>query len=192
MLRTLAVFFLGMFSTAAIADGLSYNYVQAAYQHVEIDDIGGFDVDGDGFAFGGSFELADDWHVFGSYGTADFDFGVDFNELLVGVGFHTAISERTDFVANVSYVSVEVDVGGFGSADDDGFGAEIGIRSMVSPDFELAGYITQVELDDSGGETGLRGEAWYSVSETFAVGASIDAADDVTTFGIGGRLYFGR
>lgn len=192
MLRLFAVLFLSVFSASAMAQGLSYNFIEGQYQRVEIDDVGGSDVDGDGFGIGGSFEVGDSWHIFGSYGQADFDFGVDFDELVVGGGFNTGISPQTDFVARLAFVSVEVDVGGFGSVDDDGFAAEIGLRSMVNQNLELAGFITQVELDDSGGDTGVRGEAWYKLSETFSVGLGISAADDVTTFGIGGRLYFGN
>lgn len=191
MLRIIAVLILSAFSASALADGLSYNYVQAAFQDVEID-VGGTDVDGDGFGFGGSFEVSESVHIFGSYQSADLGGGVDANQLTAGVGWSTGISGNADFVARIGYTDVEIDTGVFGSANDDGFVAEIGLRGMAGQNLELAGFISQVELDDSGGDTGVRGEAWYSFNESFALGFSMDVADDVTTYGIGGRLYFGQ
>ncbi len=175
----------------AMADGLSYNYLEGGYQRIDLDDDV-FDIDGDGFGIGGSFELGRNAFMFASYGTADFDFGIDLDELSAGVGYHVPVGTNTDFVASIAYVRAEADASGFGSVDDSGIGASIGLRSMVTDTVEVFGNINYVDLDDSGDETSFTGGAWFNVTDTFALGVSAGFGDDTTTYGAGARLYFGR
>ena len=191
MFRSIAVISLLALSAPAMAEGPQWNFIEGSWQRIDISDSG-FDVDGDGFGVGGAFEIASSWHLFANYQTADFDFGVDFDQLVVGGGFHTAISDSTDFVADLAYVRLDAGISGVGSADDDGFAGRIGVRSMVTESVELAGYITQTELSDSGGDTSLDGQAWYSFTRNFAVGANVSFSDDVTRYGLGFRAYFGN
>ena len=86
---------------------------------------------GDGFGIAGSFALNDQWHLFGDYSTADLDFGVDLDQLKLGGGFHSPLSNNVDFVAEFSYVRIDASSGGF-SVDDDGFGLSIGARGMAA------------------------------------------------------------
>ena len=190
MLRSIAVTTLLVLSAPALADTPKWNYAEAGWQRIDIDESG-IDADADGFGIGGAFELADSWHVLASYQTADFDFGIDFDQLTIGGGYHTAITDTTEFVADLSYVRVEASAGG-SSADDDGLAGRIGLRSMLTDQFELAGFITQTELDDSGGDTAIGGQAWYSFTPMFAAGANVSFSDDVTQYGIGFRVYFGQ
>lgn len=189
MLRYVVILISIVFSTAAMAEGLSYNYVQGAYQRVEIDFPGG-DVDGDGFGIGGSFEINDMWHAFASYSTSDLDFGVDFDQLAFGAGFSSGLNDNVDLVARLAYVQVDASVSGFGSADDDGFGISVGLRGMVAERVELEGYVDYVDLDDSGDDTSFNGAAWYKVSDNFNAGLQVGFGDDVTSWGIAGRLFF--
>ena len=53
-------------------------------------------------------------------------------------------------------------------------------------------FIQYVDLSDSGDDTSLRGEAWYSFTENFALGLNAGAGDDVVSYGIGARFYFGN
>lgn len=176
-------------ASPALADGLSYNYIEAGFAQIDLDDDI-VDVDGDGFAFGGSFEVGDQMFVFAEYGSSDFDFGVDLDELAVGLGFHTAMSSNVDFVARIAYVSVEASAFGI-SADEDGFGASIGMRGKPAERIELEGNLSYVDLGD-GDDTSVNGAAWYEFTDTFAVGLNIGLGDDMTRYGIGARLYFGQ
>lgn len=176
----------------AMADGFSYNYVQAGWETVDLDVSGGSDVDGDGFGVGGSFEVGDDFFIGASYGKADFDGGVDLTALQVGFGWHTGLSDKTDFVASLSYVEGEVDAPGFGSFDDSGYGASIGVRSNVSDAVELFGAISYVDYGDGGDSTGIGGGFWYNLNETFSLGMNIATDDDVTSWGAGVRVYFNQ
>ena len=180
-----------MLAAPAMAEGLSYNYLQAGYQRVELDDDF-LDVDGDGFGIGGSFEIGRNAYVFANYGTADFDFGVDFNELGAGIGYHMSVGTQTDFVASIGYIRGEAEAPGSPSVDDSGIAASIGLRSMVTDKLELFGSINYADLDDSGDETSVGAGMWYSVTDAFALGVSAGVGDDTNSYGLGARLYFGN
>ena len=190
MKRLLTAFAALLLATPALAQDLSYNFVQLGYQSIELD-AGPFDVDGDGFVLSGSFEIADQFHVFGGYGTADFDFDVDLTELSLGLGFNTPIADNTDLVASIAYVEADVDTNGFGSADENGYGASVGLRSMIAPNFELAGSINYVDLGDSD-DTSFDAAGWYYFNDNVAGGVGLGFGDDVTSYGIAVRVFFGR
>lgn len=189
MLRSTAVIMLCTLAVPAFAESPSYNYIEGSYQRIELDDI---DVDGDGFGIAGSFAFGDMWQVVASYSSADLDFGVDLDEFRIGGGFHAPIAENVDFVANFTYVRLEAEVPGpfGGSADDDGIGASLGLRALPVDRLELAGFVDYVDLDESGDDTSVRGEAWYSLNEQIALGANVGTGDDITRYGIGVRVYF--
>ena len=156
----------------AAADGLSYNYVQAAYASADIDaDDMGIDVDGDGWAIGGSVAVSDNVHLFGGYTALGLDFGVDYDEFNLGVGYNHSITENVDFVAGLSYIKGEAEAFGM-SADDDGYGLSIGLRSKLSDTIELEGGIQYADTD--GGS-----------STAFSAGIPFDLTDNVA-FGVGG------
>lgn len=193
MYRFIAVLSLLTLSVPAMAQGVSYNYIQGTYQQVDLDDdSSSLDVDGDGFGIAGSFEIGDQFHVFGGYNATGFDFDVDLDELTIGGGFHTSLTDKVDFVANLAWVQFDVSTP-FGSADEDGIGASIGLRGMATPNFELAGAIQYVDLgSDAGDDTSIIGEAWYSFTPQFAVGVNLGLGDDITRYGLGARVYFGN
>ena len=190
MKRIIAVLAALLLTAPALAQEISYNFVQLGYQNVEID-VGPGDVDGDGFTLSGSFEIGEQFHVFGGYGSADFGSGVDLNELLLGVGFNTEVANNTDFVASLAFVEAEVDAGGFGSVDDNGYQASIGLRSMVAPQFELAGSINYVDFGDSD-DTSLDAAGWYYFNDNVAGGVGVSFGDDITSYGLAVRVFFGR
>ncbi len=176
----------------AIAGDLSYNYIEAGFQRIEFDDVAGVDVDGDGFGIGGSFELNDDWFIRAGYSTADLDFGIDLDQTILGIGYRADISPATDVFATVSYVRADVSATGFGSFDDDGFGISVGVRGMLTDKVELSGSIGYIDLDEGGDGTSVSAGGLYNFTDMFAAGVGIEVDEDVTTFGILGRLYFGN
>ena len=177
----------------ALAGGLSYNFVELGYQNAELDDdFAGISVDGDGYGISGSFEVGESWFVTASYGTLDFDFGVDLDQLSIGGGFYMDLSDRADFYAAISYIQAEISAPGFGSADEDGYGVTVGLRGMVTDKVELSGGISYSDLGDGADGTAFGAGALYSFTDTFALGVNIETDDDVTVYGIGGRFYFGN
>ncbi len=192
MYRFLAVLLAIFLAAPAMADRPSYNFIQAGYQSIDIDIGAGLDVDGDGYGLGGSFEIGDNVFVFASYVKADFDFGVDLNQLQAGLGYRVGLTDNTDFFASLAYVDAEVEASGFGSIDESGYGATIGVRSNVSDLIELFGEVAYEDLGDGGDSTAIGGGIWFNVTDSFALGLGAAADDDVTSYGASARLYFGR
>ena len=194
MLRKVYGLTLLLFTTPAFTADISYNFVEAGYQEIDIDGglFGGLDIDGDGYGVGGSFELNENWFVAASYSSADFDFGVDVDELMLGTGYHVAISDNADFYGMFSYLTAEASTDGFGSVDEDGYAATIGLRGMIGDRFELNGSLAYVDFGNGGDTTAFGAGALYNFSDVFAAGLSIDVDDDVTAYGIGFRVYFDR
>jgi hypothetical protein len=176
-------------SATAVAEGLDYSFVQGTYSQVEFDDI---DVDGDGFGIGGSLAIGDRFAAFAGFDTADLDFDVETTSWEVGGLFHTPLSDRVDFVSSLSYVSVEIDVPGFGSADDDGFGVGVGLRGMASPQLDLHGGISHVDLNDSGDDPSFSAGMLYHFTDAFSAGLGGSWGDDASAYGISGRISFGN
>jgi hypothetical protein len=183
--------FLGLFvfSATAVAEDLNYTFIQGSYGQMEVDDV---DVDGDGFGIEGSVALTDRFHLFGGYTTADMDFGVDLNQLEAGVGFNSPIAETVDLIASLAYVSAEVEVPGFGSIDDSGYGLGLGLRAMVTPVLEVNGDIQYVDFGDGGDDTGFGAGFLYSFTERFAAGLSGDWSDDFSSYQLNARMLFGN
>ena len=194
MLRKVYGLILTVFAAPAFAADISYNFIEVAYQEIDIDGgfFGGFDVDGDGFGIGGAFELNENWFLGASYSKADFDFGVDYDELMLGVGYHVPISDNADFYGMFSYLTAEASADGFGSVDEDGYAATIGVRGMVGERFELNGSLAYVDFGNGGDSTAFGAGALYYFTNAIAAGFSIDIDDDVTAYGIGVRVYFDR
>ena len=177
----------------AMADGLSYNYLQLGYQRADLDgDFAGISIDGDGYGVGGSLEVGENWFIGVGYNALDFDFGVDLEQLSVGAGYHFGLSDRSDFYATLAYIRAELSASGFGSIDEDGYGVTIGIRGMLSDNVELQGSIAYTDLGDGADGTAFGAGALYNFTETFALGFEVSADDDVTVYGIGARFYFGN
>lgn len=122
---------------ASAADPLSYTYVQAGYNRVNVDVTENVDMDFDGFAAQGSFEFAENFHVFGGYASSSNDdfIDMDLNEYSVGVGFHHEIADSADALVEVSYINREVEASLFGvsaSEDVDAYRASAGLRGAFN------------------------------------------------------------
>jgi len=124
---------------AAQAGDLSYNYLQAGYGYSHGDN----GRNAHGWHGTASAALGDHFQVFGGGGTTDRDIpagstsGEGWN---LGAGFHTGISDRTDFVGDVDYLRSHLD-GVSGSVKT--WAGEVGVRSAMAPKFEgwvMAGY----------------------------------------------------
>jgi outer membrane protein assembly factor BamA len=180
-----------VFAAPAFAGDLSYNYVQLGYQKIDFDDdiAPGVSIDGDGFGIAGSFEIGESWFVGLGYAKSDFDFGIDLEQTSLGLGWHGPISDKADVFATLSYVQAEVSASGFGSVDDDGYGVSVGVRGMVSERFELGGSLGYVDFGDGDG-TSFGANALYSITETFAAGVFVETDDDITSYGVGLRVYW--
>ena len=186
--KTLASALALAFAPGVVLADLNYSGVELNFVSVELgDDV--IDVDGDGFEIGGSYAMSDQYFLFGEYGDQDLDFGIEGKSYEVGAGFHHEMNRDLDFVASISYVDAEVELGGF-SVDDDGFALGAGMRSRVGRSFEVEGGIRYTDLDASGSDTGFVLGGRYYFNDTFAISAGTDLNDNADTFRIGVRAEF--
>jgi opacity protein-like surface antigen len=192
MSRYLAGAFALFLALPAMAESPSYNFVSLGYQSVDLDAGGGIDVDGDGWALGGSFEIGENMFGFVSYADTGFDFNIDLTQIQAGLGWQTDVSETTNFFARAAYVKAEIDAPGFGSEDESGYGVGIGVRSNVTDLIELYAEIAYVDLGSGADSTAFGGGIFFNLTEDFALGLGASTDDDVTSFGATARYYFGN
>jgi hypothetical protein len=177
----------------ALAADISYNYGQLGYQWATLEDVlPGLDVDGDGFGFGGSFEVGDSGFIQAGYQQISFDYGINFDQISAGIGYHAALSQSTDFFAVLSYVKAEVTVVGAGSASEDGYGATIGVRGMVTEKLELDGTIDYVDLGNGADGTAFGAAAIYNFTDIFSLALDVGLEEDAVSYGLGVRVYIGK
>jgi hypothetical protein len=91
---------------AALADDMSYSYVDLAYVETDIDQ----GPTADGFALRGSVGFAENWFAFGEYADQSVS-GVDLTQYAVGIGGHYGLAESLDLVGRVGWAKVEIDAG---------------------------------------------------------------------------------
>ncbi|MFQ5509334.1 MAG: hypothetical protein ACE5FN_08350 [Leptospirillia bacterium] len=168
----------------AFAGGLSYSYVEAGVDVMELDAPAG---DGDGVRLAGSLASGDTLFLFGSFTdlSIDLDAGgkLDMERWSVGLGSHTGIADRLDVVAKVGYELEDVSGGGSSS----GISAAFGVRAALL--VELAGGLTYRYLDSDGSlATHVRAVIPLAPLFSFFVGA--EASDDEAIYRGGLRLSF--
>jgi hypothetical protein len=188
MKKTSAVLLLVALPCVALADAPRYTYIEGGYHYLDLDDI---DVDGDGWGIGGSVALTDRVHLLAGYSSLGLDFGIDVTSLDVGVGANLPLDTSLHLVGEAGYTRTEIDTR-FGDFDDDGFFGRAGLRWMVTEQVELNGWVTYVNLDDSGSDTGFSVGGLFHFTPELALGASVDLGDDATGYSVGLRYYFGR
>lgn len=189
MLRSSLVLLLLVFSASASAQGFDYNFLQLNYGYVDLDEIS---VDGDGIGMSGSFALNPDWHVFGDYQTAGLDFGIDVSTFGAGIGYNTEMSDTVDLFARLSYQYIELDVPGLPGDDDTGYGFGVGMRYAANEDLELIAGIDFVDYGDGGDDTAVSIGGLYSFNDAFALGLGGSWSDDISSYTLSGRFYFGK
>lgn len=159
----------------------NYSYVELGYDETDFD-IGPFDVDADGLTLAGSFELNEEWHVYASYGSLDFDGGGDVDTWTLGGGYVFPLKEGMDIYGRVLYI----DLGG--DADDDGLGLQARIRASITDEFEVEGGIQHIDVSDS--DTSLQASARYNFTEEFSAALGITFGGDTDSIGISARYAF--
>lgn len=178
-----------LFAGSAAAAELDYDYAELRWVDTELD-AGAIDADGDGFEIGGSLELAEQVHLFGNYQTLDFGRGIDASAFEIGGGYAMPLNNGADLVGRLSYIDGEFDAGP-GNVDDSGFAFSAGFRNMFHPQVEGRAFINYADLDESGSETSFEVAGDYFLNDEIALGASLEFGDDVTTWTLGARWFFG-
>lgn len=170
----------------AFADGLSYNYVEAGYVTGDVDGT-----DFDGFRIKLSGKIADAFYLFGDYEALETDTSpaIEIDTITAGLGWRAALGKSTDFNAEVAFVNVDVEVPGFGSDDDSGYGLGVGIRHLITPQFEVGGNVDYVDVFDDD-NTSFTALGLFHVTPALSAGISYTTDDDVDAWTFGGRFNF--
>ena len=189
MLRLSLISLILAFSASANAEDFDYNFLTLGYGSVDFDDFG---VDGSGFTLGGSYAMTDSYYAFFDYSAASLDAGIDATLWGAGFGYHRALSDQVDLVAELSYEYVELDIPQAGSFDDSGLGLAIGVRFAQSEKLELNASINYVDYSDGGDDTGFELGALYSINDAYSVGLSGAWSDNVSMYTLSGRFHFGK
>lgn len=185
MRNTLLAVVLTAFAVPAIASdgGPSYTYADVSYVNMDFDGGGS----ADGFGVSGSFAINPQFHVLGEVlRVSDSGASVTLSSLAGGYSF--PISGLTDFVGRLGVVHARASISGLGSASDEGWLAEAGLRSMLSPSLELNGFVTHTDV--SGGETGLSLGLAKSFSDRVGGIAGVAFNDGDVALNLGVRFSF--
>ena len=188
MLRSSLLTILLAFSASASAQDFDYNWLGFGYGMIDYDR----NLDGDKLGIDGSFAFHEDFHAFASYEVADLDFGIDSTSFDIGVGYNTALSDVIDAWARLSYEYLEFDGPGGGSNDESGLGFGVGLRFAATQQVELNGAIEYVDLDNLADDTTLVLGGLYSFTPQFALGFFGRWGDDVSSYTLLGRFYWGQ
>ena len=182
-----------VFSVNAFSKAISYDYIQGAYSSLTDSGLG-FDVDGDGFAAGGSFSVSPNIAVTALLGVISFDrvggVDLDVSEFNFGLTAHTAVAPGTDVFGNFSVVNAEVELSdGFTTISDDDTGNTItfGLRHMASDSVEIDASFARVDLFDTTGNTIGFGARFYA-NDKFSIGVGYATGDDVDTLFLNARI----
>ncbi|MFE0500880.1 hypothetical protein ACFW0P_08905 [Lysobacter soli] len=202
------------FAASAADNGISYTYIEGGYNQARIDHddeiLGDFDADG-GY-LRGSFGVSKSVYLFGSYASgedsdnvsldiglpAPYEAKVD-DELTIseiGVGFHSAMGERVDFIGELAYFRMEED---FKVHDDEGSftdrwhvnggRASVGIRGGNE---HVEGWVKVGYLDasDFNGNFvgGVGGQ--YKFNQTWGLVGEVEVFDDLSRYMVGVRASF--
>lgn len=187
-LTTFAGALIMSFAPGALLADMSYSNFEVGYADIDLDGSFG-NVDGDGYALGGSYAVNESVFVFGEMQDQSFDFDVDGTSYELGLGFAHGFNPDLDFVGSLSYVDTELEFGGF-SVDDDGYAIGAGIRSRVASAVELDAGLRFIDMNQAGSDTGLRLKGRYYFADTMAVSLGTDLDDAADTLRLGFRAEF--
>ncbi len=160
-------------ATSVHAADFSYNYVEGAYESIDLDGP-----DADVFRLSGSYELTPVLNVIGEYATGDVDNpagggDLDFEETAIGLGYHTGIAPQTDVTANVKLVNQDIDLAG----DDTGYSVGVGVRHWLMDKVEVDANIDYIDVDDND-DTRLKVGARYYINEAISAGVGFSTSSE--------------
>ena len=160
---------------AAMAEDMSYSYVDLAYVDQDIDGVG---PSADGFGLRGSIGFSENWLAFAEYTSTSVQ-GVDIEQIAVGFGGHYGLTDQLDLVGRVGYFEINLDAGPL-NADDDGYLLDLGLRGQVTEGVEVEGGVRYTDLSEGGDDTALWVGGRFHFNKTWAVGAEYQSGDDLS------------
>jgi Outer membrane protein beta-barrel domain len=186
-----ALMAIGAGGPAVAAEGFSYNLIEAGYVSNEIDSVG---LDGSGFALFGSYEFNESVFGFASVTDAQYDqdSGVSTTATSVGVGFAWPLGMSVDLVSGFAYEYLRLHIDDVGSASDEGYSLNTGLRGRVGESLEITGGVKYTDLGHGADDFTLGVGGRYYFTPAFAAGIDVSDNDDGTAWMVSLRYDFGR
>ena len=175
----------------AQAEGLSYTYAEAGWLQSDIDD---FNEELGGWGLRASWEIVDNFFVFGRY--ADQSTTVRGGEYTfqpwdLGVGYAYPVNETLDIYGTFSYSNIDADVPGpITNTDDNGYTLGLGARTRLIEKLELEGTVKYANFSDYGDNTAFEFAGRWFFTDAFAFGLEYSAGSELDTFGAMLRYQF--
>lgn len=179
---------------SAMAEGLSYNYLEGGYVSSELDDA---DVDADGYRAKLSVLINEGIYVHGGYAEAETDenaIGATFTtkSITAGLGARFEVFDATDLNIEAAWINGKLERDGAAvdtDVEDDGYTLGVGVRHLFFPQLE-AGFkadYTDVFDDDDFSYTGT---VLFHVIPHLSIGGGYTIADNADTWTAGLRFNF--
>lgn len=188
--KTLNVAMLAALMTAGLpqlasAQELSYSFIEGGVSWLDLDGVSGTET---GFNVRASADLAGGFYLQGAWDSWDVDVGffdVDADLYRIGAGYRHTLQQGTDLFFEASYAVFEV-----GSADDDGFRTDIGVRHAIGERTEgriYGGY----QGDGSDGDLLLGADLLFKFNDTVGLSAGVETFEfDTNVFRTNLRVSF--
>ncbi len=171
------------FSLTAVADTPSFNYVNLGYVT---------NIDFNGFGIKGNVELNDSFYINAEYQSIDsllFGFSVKNDFKALGIGYKKDISSDTTFFTEFNGVRVKSGVNGFGSSNEKGYQAVLGVRSNVNSNFEVITAVNYLNVV-GGGNTSLQLGGLYKFNKSAGWYFNVDTDFSGSSYNTGIRFTF--
>ena len=178
----LALFAALPLSAQAEDSKLSYNWLEADYLNL--------DHGADGWGLRGQVGLGNSGlYGLGGYSRIKADNGLGGNVTIkaneLGLGYHHAVADKTDLIAEMAYQNADADV-----ARIDGLRSSVGVRSSMSDKFEGFAKLNYYDLSDySGDVTGTLG-AQYKFNPTWGLTGEAEVGHGDQAYTVGVRASF--
>ncbi len=182
----LFIVFIGSLSNTLAAQNIQYNYAELRY--IIDADVNDSDIDGDGYAFGGSIRIDELFYAFADYESLAFDLNIDTTIVQGGMGFIVPF-DKVNGIAELALVHGDAD-SNLGGLDETGYRLGAGVRGYITPDLELRATFNRIDLDEDDSYLTLAGD--YFLSKDFSVNITKEWSAEVERLAIGIRYYLGE
>lgn len=202
---------------AMAAEGLSYGFVEVDYINQDVDqpneDVFRDDFDnGGGWGVRASLPVAETFFIFGNYMETESDFSflnnqgvpipsdTDIDRLDLGVGLILPMSTSSDLLLSGAYTDIDYGRFRLGASGDpdlrdldddpsDGYFLDLSWRAQLSDNVEGSVGARYTDIEDLDGMS-IVGNVMYEFTPNVGVNLSVDAGDELMTWGLGARYSF--
>jgi hypothetical protein len=165
------------------ASELGYTYAELRYLDVDLARGGA-----DGGTAIGWYRLNENFFAIGQVVMTDADSGAEATTGALGAGYIMSLGDRWDAVAIATARRTEVDTP-VGEFEEDGYGAQLGLRGMPIPKVETRAFVNYVDVVDDDTSAFVSVDYWFS--PVFAAGVAAELGGDADTYSVGVRYSFG-